>query len=62
MYNEKFTHFYQVRERITNKVIKEGFFTTDTDDWYWARKRILLEIREQLPKDVDWAVDSVIVD
>lgn len=53
MYNEKFTHFYQVRERITNKVLKEGFFTTDTDDWYWARKRILLEIREQLPKDVD---------
>ena len=58
----KFNHFYQVRERITNRVIKEGIFTTDTDDWYFARKWILVEIRDQLPKNIDWAVDSVIID
>ena len=57
-----FNYFCQVRERITNRVIKEGIFTTDTDDWYFARKRILVEIRDQLPKNIDWAVDSVIID
>lgn len=57
-----YTHLFQIVERHTKKVIIDGVFEAYNDDWYYARHQIADKYRTQLPKDIDWAVDSVLMD
>jgi len=57
-----YKHLFMVVERSTKRVLFEGIFESDTDDWFYTRHRIAKEYRPKIDKGIDWAVDSVLMD
>jgi hypothetical protein len=57
-----YKHLFQIIERHTKKVLIEDVFEAYTDDWYCVRHQIADKYRKELPKNIYWAVDSVLMD
>lgn len=57
-----YKHLFQIIERNTKIVIKDGTIDAYTDDWYYVRHQIADKYRKEIPKDIDWAVDSVLLE
>ena len=57
-----YKHLFQIRERCSATILFEGVYEANKDDWYHARHGIANEYRNKIPKEIDWYVDSVLID